>query len=211
MTKPVKPNKVVIFDVGGVILFCEHGLICNRLSALCERSPSDIYQFIFRDGLEKLYDEGKLSTKEFYDKIIGLLKLDIAFDRFCQIWSEVYEENLSVTQMIKELKKNDLKMYLLSNINELHYLHIRNKYKILDELEEYILSYIVGHRKPNREIFETVLKKSGLPPSEHIFIDDVKDFVDVAQSMGMRGIVFESMMQLKRELEEAGVILMPRE
>ncbi len=206
MREQVIPNKVVIFDVGGVILFCDHGLICNRLSALCEHSPSDIYQFIFRDGLEKLYDEGKLSTKEFYEKIIELLKVDIEFDRFCQIWSEVYEENLSVTQLIKELKKNDLKMYLLSNTNELHYLHIRNKYKILDEFDDYILSYQVGHRKPNREIFDAVLKISGLPPSEHIFIDDVKDFVDVAQLMGMRGIVFESTMQLKRELEEAGVI-----
>jgi len=205
MREQVIPNKVVIFDVGGVILFCDHGLICDRLSALSKHSPSEIYQFIFRDGLEKLYDEGKLSTKEFYEKIAKLPKIDIEFDRFCKIWSDVYEENLSVTQLIKELKKNDLKLYLLSNTNELHYLHIRNKYKILDEFDDYILSYQVGHRKPNREIFDTVLKKSGLPPSAHIFIDDVKDFVDVAQSMGMRGIVFESTTKLKKELEEAGV------
>ena len=205
MTNQVRPNKVVIFDVGGVILFCDHMLICSRLSNLCEQTPSDIYQFIFKDGLEKLYDEGGMSSREFYEKIRQGLKADMEFDEFRQIWSDIYEENLSVTHLIKELKKNNYKMYLLSNTNELHYLHIRNKYKILDEFDDYILSYKVGNRKPNRVIFESALEKSGLPASNHIYIDDMEEHVDVAQSIGMIGILFRSTTQLKRELEEAGV------
>lgn len=207
MTKKSGSNKVLIFDVGGVILSCDHRLICKRLSNLCEHSSSDIYQFIFRDGLEKLYDEGRLSTKEFYEKIKELLKVDMEFDKFCQIWSDAYEENLSVTQLIKELKKSNYKMYLLSNTNELHYLHIRNKYKIMDEFDDYILSYKVGHRKPSRVIFESALKKSGLPASNHIYIDGMEEYVDVAQSIGMTGIVFKSSTQLRKELRENRVLL----
>lgn len=79
------PNKVVIFDVGGVILFCDHMPICSRLANLCEHTPSDIYQFIFKDGLEKLYDEGEMSSRGFYEKIRQWLKADIEFDEFCQI------------------------------------------------------------------------------------------------------------------------------
>ena len=207
ITKQAIPNKVVIFDVGGVILFCDHRLICRQLSNLCEHSSSDIYQFIFKDELEKLYDEGRMSTREFYEKIKELLQVGIEFDEFCQIWSDVYEENLSVTQLIKELKKSNHKMYLLSNTNELHYLHIRNKYKILDEFDDYILSYKVGHRKPSRVIFESALKKSGLPAGNHIYIDDMEEYVDVAQSIGMTGIVFKSSTQLRKELRENGVLL----
>jgi putative hydrolase of the HAD superfamily len=198
---------VVIFDVGGVILFCDHILICSRLSNLCKHTPSDIYQFIFKDGLEKLYDEGRISTKEFYEKIKQWLKADIEFDEFRQIWCDVYDENSSMTQLIGELKKSNHSMYLLSNTNELHYLHIRNKYKILNEFDDYIISYKIGHRKPSLEIYKAVLEKSGLPPSDHIFIDDMIDFVDVAQSMGMMGIIFKSSTQLRETLRENGVLL----
>lgn len=207
MTKQAIINKAVIFDVGGVILFCDHMLICSRLANLCEHTPSDIYQFIFMDGLEKLYDEGKISTSEFHEKIRQWLKADIEFDEFRQIWCDIYDENLSITELIKELKRNDYRMYLLSNTNELHFQYIRNKFSVMGEFDEYILSYNIGHRKPSREIFKAVLEKSGLPPSDHIFIDDIKDFVDVAQSMGMRGIVFESSTQLRKALRENGAYL----
>jgi HAD superfamily hydrolase (TIGR01509 family) len=210
MTNKVIPNKVVIFDVGGVILFCDHMLICRRLSNLCESTPSDIYQFIFKDGLEKLYDEGEMSSREFYEKIRQGLKASMEFDEFRQIWSDIYEENLSVTQLIKELKKNNYKMYLLSNTNELHYLHIRNKYKILEEFDDYILSYKVGYRKPSQVIFKSALEKSGLPASNHIYIDDMEEHVDVAQSIDMIGILFRSTPQLRSELHKNGILLVER-
>jgi HAD superfamily hydrolase (TIGR01509 family) len=151
-----------------------------------------------------------MSTSEFHEKIRQGLKADIEFDEFRQIWSDIYEENLSVMQLIKELKKNNYKMYLLSNTNELHYLHIRNKYKILDEFDDYILSYKLGYRKPSRVIFQSALEKSGLPASNHIYIDDMEEHVNAAQSIGMIGILFRSTAQLRSELHKNGILLVER-
>ena len=202
-----KSKEILIFDMGNVVLFFDHMLICKRLCKLSSYSTFEIYKLIFTNGLEKLFDEGKISSKKFYEKIVETLKVNISFYEFYEIWSNIFEENIEVSHLIKWLKKNKYKIYLLSNTNELHYQYVKNKFNIIKEFDEYFLSYNVGYRKPDLRIFQTVLKKSKLPVNNHIYIDDKEEYVNVAKSIGMRGIVFKSSNQLKKELFKSGIYL----
>ena len=69
----------------------------------------------------------------------------------------------------------------------------------------FFLSYKMGRRKPEPMIFQAVFEMSQLSPAKHIFIDDKEEFVSVARSLGMRGIVFKSDGQLKTELMKNGI------
>jgi len=49
----------------------------------------------------------------------------------------------------------------------------------------FYLSHEIGFRKPNANIFEFVLKKNELKPSECLFIDDTKDHILSASKLGI--------------------------
>ena len=63
----------------------------------------------------------------------------------------------------------------------------------------------MGHRKPDREIYEKVLKRIKMKPQETVFIDDVPKFVRGAKRVGMRAIRFRNKKQLVRDLKKLGV------
>jgi len=65
-----------------------------------------------------------------------------------------------------------------------------------------ILSYQLGHTKPEREAYEAIATKLGVLPEECVFIDDQERFATAANDVGMRGIHFISLEQLKPELEK---------
>jgi putative hydrolase of the HAD superfamily len=62
------------------------------------------------------------------------------------------------------------------------------------------LSHEVGFKKPAVEIFLKAMEWASVPPMEVFFIDDIKEHVEVAASVGMQAIHFTSAQQLIREL-----------
>jgi len=63
-----------------------------------------------------------------------------------------------------------------------------------------VLSGEVGYTKPDPEIFELICDRLGVMPTEAVMIDDVEHNVVSAIQVGMHGIHYESITQLKAEL-----------
>jgi putative hydrolase of the HAD superfamily len=64
-----------------------------------------------------------------------------------------------------------------------------------------VLSREVGLAKPDVRIFELTLERLGIQPSEAIYVDDVGENVQVAQSLGLLGIVFTTTDQVIAEVQ----------
>ncbi|MBM4431378.1 MAG: HAD-IA family hydrolase, partial [Chloroflexi bacterium] len=62
----------------------------------------------------------------------------------------------------------------------------------------------VGLRKPDPQIYRLTLDRLRLVPAQCLFIDDKERNTLVAQSLGMRVIVFRSVADLMRRLRAAG-------
>lgn len=198
--------KLIIFDLGNVILNFDHMIICRKLSKISKLSPQQIYDIIFVSGLERLYDEGKISTKNFFKQISNKLKLNIPFKEFKQIWEDIFWLNEGIEEVIMRLKEK-YKLFLLSNTNQLHFEFAKNKFDILTFIDEYILSYKIGYTKPDAKIFYEALKKSMVSASQCIYIDDIKEHIDAASKIGINGILFQSIDELKKDLPRHGVKL----
>jgi FMN phosphatase YigB (HAD superfamily) len=96
--------------------------------------------------------------------------------------------------LIKELSKK-YNLFLLSNTNEIHYDFIEDYYRSQFEdvsfsslFSKVYLSYQIGYRKPNREIFEEVIKDAKINSSTTLFIDDSLEHVQTAKAMGIKAI-----------------------
>ena len=73
----------------------------------------------------------------------------------------------------------------------------RKRFEILQMIDNYIVSGNVGLVKPDKRIFELLLKTFDLKATESIFVDDNSDNVAAAKELGFEGIVFESAQQLR--------------
>lgn len=199
--------EVIIFDLGNVILNFNHMIICKKLSKLSKKfSAEEVYDIGFKSGLERLYDEGKISTKNFFKEISNRLSLNISFEEFKLIWQDIFWLNEGIEEILLSLKGR-YKLFLLSNTNELHFEFVKEKFDILGIIDEYILSYKVGFSKPAPEIFYEALKKSKVDSSKCIYIDDIEEHVISANKIGMNGILFQSIKGLKMDLVKYGVFL----
>jgi len=197
---------LIIFDLGNVILNFDHMIICRKLSRLSKFSPQQVYEIIFSSGLERLYDEGKIATQNFFDEIVNKLGLIISFEEFKIIWQDIFWINEGIQEILLSLKGR-YKLFLLSNTNPLHFGFARDKFKILEVIDEYILSYQVGFSKPAKEIFHEALKKSNVLAAASIYIDDIKEHVTSANKIGLNGILFQSIEGLKADLAKYGITL----
>ncbi|MDI6786219.1 MAG: HAD family phosphatase [bacterium] len=199
--------KLIIFDLGKVMLDFDHMDSCRGLAEFSRYSPVEIYEGIFISGLEEEYDKGRISSLNFYREVLRRFEIDesnINFEYFKKVWGDIFFEVPSMRRLMETLKKN-YHVYLLSNTNEIHFEWAYNKFDILKIPEEHILSYKLGFRKPDKRIFYEAINKADVSPKDCIYIDDRKEYAEVAESIGMVGIHFSSKEQLEERIKGLGV------
>jgi len=199
------PIEVVLFDLGNVILPFNHYQIAEKLARFSERKelsdPPRIFSYLFdrQEGAVNDYEIGKLSSIEFFNQVKERFKLILPFDTFVPIWNEIFTENHEVSELIRSFKEKK-KLGLLSNTNPLHFEYALSTFPILNLFDKWILSHEVGFKKPAVEIFLKAMEWASVPPIKILFIDDIKEHVEAAASLGMQAIHFTSAQQLVREL-----------
>ena len=118
------------------------------------------------------------------------------------------KDNLSITyplmsknlEYIKELKAKVYKIYLLTNITEDSYNYINNVINIDAIFDGGIYSYQEHVIKPNPNIYNLLIDRFKLNKEETIFFDDKEKNIIGAGKAGIRGIVFNSINDIKNNL-----------
>ena len=199
--------KLFVFDLGNVILPFDNRQVAEKLYARSEAkglfSSADIFQYLFdlHKGSINAYEEGLSSSLEFFQDVRDRYKLGLAFEEFKDIWNNIFRENLEVNEVIVYLKAKGFPLFLLSNTNELHFAHIIERYPIVHLMDEWILSFEVGAKKPKRRIYDAIFEKVDVKKGEVFYIDDTEEYVEYARSMGIQGLVFRETADLWKTLE----------
>ena len=200
-----KSARALIFDLGNVILNFDHMVAVKRACADSGCTPEQAYTAVFASGLEKAYDEGCVTSQEFHRQVARRLNWDVSFERFREIWCDIFEVNEPVAALLHEVKGRHRRL-LLSNTNEMHFAYCMERFPVLQLLDELVLSYELGFRKPDPRIFREAVRRSGLPAGDCVYVDDVADFVEVARAEGMRAAQYTSAEQLRADLIEFGIL-----
>lgn len=190
---------LIIFDLGNVVVKFDHNISAAKIARRFGLNKRYIYDLFFDSKLTCLHDEGKLSPREFYHKFKQLLNIAINFKEFKDIWNNIFFLNPAVVRFIKKIKRKH-KVYLMSNINKLHFDFLKNKFGIHKNFDKVILSFEVGERKPHPKIYKHALKLARTTPRKTIFIDDRPELVEGAEKLGIKSIQFQNIGQLKKEL-----------
>jgi glucose-1-phosphatase len=203
--------KLFVFDLGNVILPFEHRQIAVKLhetSRIQDRfTPDDLFKFLFdRDrGLVNPYEEGLMSSVDFFAKLREKYKLELEFEEFRDIWNIIFEENAEINDIIIYLKNKGFPIFLLSNTNELHFSYIMERYPIIHSIDEWILSYEVGAKKPKQKIYDTIFERTDTARGEVLYIDDVPEYVEAAKTYGLQSLVFKNAKDIWELLKENSI------
>lgn len=189
----MKKIKNIILDYGDVVFMID---FLRMESAFSELGIKNVREYYGHRAQTKLFDDfeqGKISAKAFRDgirEISGLLSLSDA--QIDDAWNAML---LGVThgnhELLLKLKQN-YRLFLLSNNNEIHYNwiinHLQHEFGVEDNtvfFEKDYYSHLMGMRKPNADIFEFVLRTHDLTPEETVFIDDSPQHLKTAKDLGL--------------------------
>lgn len=198
--------KVILCDLGNVLLHFDHRIAVRRIQPYCTKSFEEIYQLFFDSSCTKDYEEGRIDTMGFFKHVTDALAApELQYEEFCAAWSDIFFDSGEMLAWLKELKK-DFRLHLISNINELHYDFIRRNFSDhIAVFDDVFLSYEIGHRKPHREIYDRAIHASGFEVPQCLYIDDREDLVAAAREMGIRSVVFKNVAACRQELQEMGI------
>ena len=108
-------------------------------------------------------------------------------------------EKYDTAQYLKQLKNEGYKIYLLSDLSLDSY-NFNKKFDFFNYIDGGVYSFEVGSTKPNEINYKTLLNKYSLIPNETIFIDDNINNINAGNKLGIIGILFTNLKQVKEEL-----------
>lgn len=194
--------KNVVFDIGNVLATFKPKEVMEEFFQ-DEKAARDLYELFFASGLWNDYDQGLYNGHSL--KQIAIEKMPMYQREILALipgWAKYVRPIDSSLQMIKELKKQGYGIYILSNIPEDSYVYLKDQTSLFDDIDGGIFSYQVQVIKPDRRIYECLLEKYGLKSEECLFIDDRKENVEMALSLGFSGIHCQDPNDLKEEVRK---------
>lgn len=194
--------KLIIFDIGGVIIdfaedqYAEH--LSNKYNISKQKIINFLMPMIAKLELDKLKveDMEKIFSKKFKLSIDGM-EWDYAYEK-------IAKTDKNVKKIINQLSKK-YKVVLLTNISRSRYEVAKERFLKGVNSEHTFASCYLKLRKPDPRIYRVVLKAMKVKPSEAIFIDNEKDNVYGARKVGIKSIRFLNSKQLVMELKKLKV------
>lgn len=199
--------KAIIFDLGNVLIDFDHRIAAREVARFTDKTAQQIFDFFFDSELTGIFEEGKISPREFFLKVKETLNSELDYDEFVPIWNKIFflsEKNHAVYALAKHLKEY-YKLALLSNINILHFEYLKKRFSVFDAFHHIIMSYELGLRKPSALIYQKALEILGVLPEEVFYTDDRPELVQSASQLGIKAFIFKGIEQLKKDLISAGI------
>lgn len=146
-----------------------------------------------------------MTDEEFWSWASKEWKLDKTPKELMELLISGYEVDESVVEIVKKVKANGYKTLICTSNFPARINGLQERFKFLDNFDAWALSYEVGFNKPTKELFEELVKKSGVNANEIVFADDHQENVDGAKDVGIEAFYYEGFDKFIEKLKELGV------
>jgi FMN phosphatase YigB (HAD superfamily) len=175
----------IIFDFGDIFINLNKEHSIEEFKKLGLDGPNE-------DLLEHndLFEKGKIDELQFinsFSKHIPNASIEEIVKAWNSIIGEFPLERLEFLQMLS----SKYRLFLLTNTDSIHINRFEHKvgmsfysdfYRCFEKV---YFSYEMGMRKPDPEIFNTIIHNHDLSPKRTLFVDDKKVNTDAAASLGL--------------------------
>jgi 2-haloacid dehalogenase len=197
----------VVFDLGGVLVDWNPRYLLRKVMPGREAEMETILADVLNHEWNLERDTG-----DSWPDAIARLKTQYPqwadiFEIYDRRWEETlagsFEDSVAV---LRALKDGGVPLLALSNWSAEKFHHAEERYEWLSWFEGVVVSGRVGLIKPERAIFDYLLRTYHRRAGDIFFIDDHEPNVLAARSFGIRAHHFTAAASLRRELIEAGLL-----
>ncbi len=195
----------LFWDNGGVIL--TNGWDRNSRRAAVEKFHLDWADFEDRHELMlNAFETGRATLDEYLRRTVFYKQRTFTpqdFEKFMFEQSQPFAEPLEFLGKLAQTRA-----YMMASLNNesreineyrIHRFHLR------DYFQAFFSSCYLGVRKPEEQIYRLALEIAQREPEECVLIDDRGLNLECAREIGMQGIQFQNVAQLRAELSELGI------
>lgn len=176
----------IVFDLGGVLF--------ARDKSKCTQDFVDFFSFVRSEKMPLFWEE--------YDR--GTLTLDEVTDVLCErngctrekcveylrLSIDMQEPIVATERLVRELKSAGYRLYVLSNMSR-EFIAFLRRFPVYALFDGEVVSCEVNFVKPEPRIYEILLERYGLDPSETLFVDDRPANLEAAAAFGIRTCLFD--------------------
>jgi putative hydrolase of the HAD superfamily len=199
--------RAVVFDYGMVLSGPPHPEVHKELQRITGLSHEAFERSYWTDRLA--YDRGDLTGLAFWQKFVADAALSNSAEEIAQLnrldasmWSTLNERTLA---WHKQLKEHGLRTGILSNMGDSVLEVILEKFAWIEDFDVLIWSFQHRLIKPDPAIYELLLDRLGTAPEETLFLDDKLENIEGAHRLGIRGLQFSTVDQLRQDLISSGM------
>lgn len=199
--------RAVVFDYGMVLTGSPDADAHDAMVRLTGLTPERFEELYWAD--RHAYDEGKLNGVTFWQKFARDSGLSLSPDQIhelnaldARMWTT---QNPVMVAWQAKLKQGGLRTAILSNMGDAVLASIERSFPWIHNFDVQVWSYQLGIAKPDPAIYTHVLRQLQTAPQETLFLDDKQVNIDAALALGMRGILFSTVEELRAELVAAGL------
>ena len=181
----------VIFDLGGVLIDYSITTAIEAFRKLGFMHFDEMIDPYRQSGVLLALEKGEVPPRALYDEILRSVGRPVdpeAIDAaLCSFLLDIPDYKLD---MLLALRRRGFGLFMLSNTNPIMMEHMKNGVfrkqglTVDDYFDRLFLSFEMGMAKPDPEIFEEMIRRTGIDPSESLFIDDSRANIETARSLG---------------------------
>lgn len=191
--------KAIWFDYWGVIYGNPWIVFSKNVAKILEISLEEYFDIYFKNNY--LLTKHILCEKDFWLKILKEInKINKEKDLWIFLENEKKEINKELLEIIKSLKSNWYKIWILTNNNE-DWIKLIKKQKLYDIFDVIISSHEIGFMKPEKEAFEIFSEKMWVQLNELLFVDDTQKSLENAREIWFIPMLFTDVKTLKNNFK----------
>ncbi len=176
--------KVVLFDLGKVLVDFDFAIAARRVLARSRRPPADLQQLIQTSPLLCAFERGELSNLQFFEAVRQAVDYQSSYEEFARAFADIFSEVPEMVELHARVRAAGYPVWIFSNTNDLAVTHIRHSFPFFSDCDGYFLSYQLGIMKPAAAIYEAAERTTGCRGAEIFYLDDHEPNVAAGAARG---------------------------
>jgi FMN phosphatase YigB (HAD superfamily) len=196
----------VVFDVGGVLVRLRYEPFIEYLVA-AGIDMSNLPDWLARVDLAA-HERGEITGEDLLERVAAMARVPLDRSELQARWLDMFDRAHEMFELASGLM-TDYRVYLLSNVGDLHWRHLDAQYGLDGLVHGTLASFRVGAIKPTEAIYREAERRFALEPAATVFIDDLAPNVAGARACGWQAIHHVDPAETRRQLRSLGLRLPP--
>jgi len=201
------PITTLFLDIGGVLL-------SNGWDRKIRQLAAEAFALNFAEMDERhhltfdTYEEGKITLEEYLGRVVFYRERSFTPEQFQAFMFAQSVPDPEMIELVCRLKAHyRLKVAAVNNEGRELNVHRIGAFKLETFIDFFVSSCFVHFRKPDADLFRIALDIAQVQPEQVVYIEDRPMFVEVAQGLGIRGIIHTEYAATQKELAGFGLVL----